>query len=75
MSKSKTLQVRLSLEDMAKLDILAKNRGVTRSEMLRRILAGNVLVGKVDSSTGAITWNKEGVKIIQADGEVVTVEK
>lgn len=73
MTKSTTLQVRLDPLNMAKLDELAKERGVNRSEMLRQILTLFVKPSRLDSETGAITWNKHGVAIVQADGEVIDV--
>jgi len=54
MTKSKTLQVRLDPQNMAKLSQLAKDNGVTRSEMLRRILEDITRAGTVNWDTGAV---------------------
>ena len=42
MTKTKTLQVRLDPLQMAKIDAEAKDAGLSRSEMLRRILEREV---------------------------------
>lgn len=67
MTKTKTLQVRLDPLNMDKLDELAKERGVNRSEMLRIILEDTVR-GRVNSETGAIN-------LVEADGTVIHVEQ
>jgi hypothetical protein len=68
MNNSKVLNVRLTPENKAILEAMAKDAGVNRSEMLRRILEDVVKVGKVESSTGTITWNKEGRHEIRKSG-------
>ena len=54
MTKSTTLQVRLDQQNKAKLDEMAKDAGVNRSEMLRRILAEIVTVGTVNWDSGKV---------------------
>ena len=53
--KTKLIAVRLSPLELAKLDALAKEKGVTRSEMLRIILADVTRVGTVNWDTGKVT--------------------
>ena len=69
MDKTEMLNVRLDPQNMAKLDALAKDAGVNRSEMLRRILAEIVTVGKVN-------WDSGKVKLVtEADMVDVTAEE
>lgn len=51
--KTEFIGVRLDPLNMAKLEALAKDRGVTRSEMLRIILE-DVVRGRVNSETGEV---------------------
>ena len=53
--KTKLIAVRLSPLELAKLDALAKERGVNRSEMLRIILEDVVKAGSVNWDTGKVT--------------------
>ena len=52
--KTKLIAVRLSPLELAKLDALAKERGVNRSEMLRIILEDVVKAGSVNWDTGKV---------------------
>ena len=52
-NKSKMLNVRLDPLNMAKLEALAKDHGVNRSEMLRIILE-DIVRGRVNSETGEV---------------------
>ena len=52
--KTKLIAVRLSPLELAKLDALAKEKGVNRSEMLRIILEDVVKVGSVNWDTGKV---------------------
>ena len=52
--KTKLIAVRLSPLELAKLDALAKEKGVTRSEMLRIILEDIVKKGSVNWDTGKV---------------------
>jgi len=51
--KTEMLMVRLDPLNMAKLEALAKDAGVSRSEMLRRILE-TIVIGRVNSETGKV---------------------
>ena len=64
MSKSKMLTARLDPLSVAKLETLAKDHGVSRSEMLRIILE-DIPKGTVD--------NKGKVTLVQGDGECVPI--
>jgi len=46
---------------------------ISMAEVVHRLLAGESVFGKIESSTGKITWNKDGVKLIQGNGECVDV--
>ena len=52
--KTKLIAVRLSPLELAKLDALAKEKGVNRSEMLRIILEDVVKAGSVNWDTGKV---------------------
>ena len=52
--KTKLIAVRLSPLELAKLDALAKESGVNRSEMLRIILEDVVKAGSVNWDTGKV---------------------
>jgi len=54
MTKTAYLNVRLDPQNMAKLSQLAKDNGVTRSEMLRRILEDITRAGTVNWDTGHV---------------------
>jgi len=60
MTKTAYLNVRLDPQNMAKLSQLAKDNGVTRSEMLRRILEDVTRVGTVN-------WDSGLVKLVTED--------
>ena len=65
MNKTKVIQVRLDPLQMAKLDAEAKDAGLSRSEMLRRILEESVQpIGEAQN---------DAVKIVQADGKAILV--
>jgi hypothetical protein len=71
--KTKLIALRLSPLEMAKLDAQAKDAGLSRSEMLRRILTLYVshripIVGKVSGADARVTLTLD-------DGEVMPIQE
>ena len=60
-----------------KLKVLALNLSVSAAEAVRRLIdLGYIeILGSVESSTGKITWNKEGVKLVLEDDTCITIEE
>ena len=67
-NKSELIAIRLTPIALAKLDAIAKDEGVSRSEALRRALEafGVPVIGKVSGANNRVT-------LIQADGEHIDV--
>ena len=78
MNKTEVLKVRLSIEELAKLDALAAKWGVDRSKALRRILeeiVGIPVIGSIPSSGTEMFDRLDAMhaKLVHADGDIEIV--